>query len=125
MTGEKTTSDDLGPSGTVRHWLQWIRDGSRSDLVTSVGFLLAAAIGTVHWIGLVAGGIIVGFSASSMRRAFVLAVYLSGFWLLSFVGWLWFAGVLTRAVATGELFGLSIALAVVLPLVGASIRGLG
>lgn len=114
-----------GPIRAVSDRLAWLREGPRADLVMLVAFLLAAALGFIHWIGLLAGGVLVGLVAPSLRRALVLALYLAGVWVLGFVGWLWLAGVLDRAVATGELFGLSVGMAVVLPVLGASIRGLG
>lgn len=105
--------------------LAWLRDGPRSEAVSVLVFVLALPLGAVHWAGLVAGGALVGFFASSLRRALVFGVYLGFASATLFVGWLWLSGVLGEAVATGELFALSLAIAVVFPVLGASVRGLG
>jgi len=110
---------------TPGEWAGWLRTGPRSELVTLVAFVLAVPLGTVHWLGLVAGGALVGLTASSTRRALVLGVYLGGVTVLVFVGWLWFAGVLGKAIATGQLFGASLAIAFVFPVLGAAVRGFG
>lgn len=110
---------------TPRERLEWLRTGPRSELVTLLAFLVAIPLGTVHWLGLAAGGALVGLTASSTRRALVLGVYLGTVAVLVFVGWLWLAGVLGKAVTTGQLFGLSLAVAFVFPILGAGVRGLG
>lgn len=102
-----------------------LRTGPRSELVTALAVVAAVPLGPLHWVGLVVGGAVVGLVAPSTRRALVLGAYLGGFWAVGFVGWLWLSGVLGRAVATGELFGFSLALAVVLPVLGSAVRGLG
>jgi len=110
---------------TPREWGEWLRSGPRSELVTLAAFVLAVPLGTVHWLGLVAGGALVGLTASSTRRALVFGVYLGAFAVVAFVGWLWIAGVLGKAIATGQLFGASVAIAFVFPILGASVRGFG
>lgn len=110
---------------TPHERLQWLRTGPRAELVTGVAFVLALPLGTVHWLGLAAGGALVGLTASSTRRALVLGVYLGLFVVVAFVGWLWLAGVLGKAIATGQLLYASLAMALVYPILGASIRGLG
>jgi hypothetical protein len=110
---------------TPRERIEWVRTGPRSELVTLVAFLVAIPLGTVHWLGLAAGGALVGLTAASTRRALVLGVYLGAAAVLVFVGWLWLAGVLGKAIATGQLFGASLAIAFVFPILGAAVRGFG
>lgn len=110
---------------TLQDRLQWLRTGPRSELVTLIAFVIALPLGAFHWLGLVAGGTIVGFTASSTRRALVLGVYLGLFAAAGFVGWLWFTGVLGKAVATGQLFGAAVAVALIFPVLGSGVRGLG
>jgi len=114
-----------GTSGALGGRLWRLREGPRADLVTISVFLVALVVGVLNWVGLFVGGVLVGVTAVSTRRALVLSAYLGGAWVLLFVGRLWLAGVLGKAVATGELFGLAVALAVVLPLLGGAVRGLG
>jgi len=120
---DATPGTDLRAAVGVR--LRWLREGPRSELVTGVAFLLGVGLGSVHWLGLVAGGALVGFLAPSLRRALVLGAYLGGVVALGFVAWLFVFGAFGRAVATEPLFGLSMALSLVCPVLGAGIRGLG
>jgi hypothetical protein len=110
---------------TPRERIEWLRTGPRAELVTLIAFVLALPLGTVHWLGLVAGGALVGLTAASTRRALVLGVFLGLFVVFGFLGWLWLAGVLGKAIATGQLLGASVAVAFVFPILGSAIRGLG
>ena len=107
-----------------RELLARLRTGPRSELVTTLAVLAVLPLGVIHWVGLVFGGAVVGFLAPTSRRALVLGAYLGAFWAVGFVAWLWLSGVLGRAVATGELFGFSLVLAVLLPVCGSAVRGL-
>ena len=110
---------------TPRERLAWLRTGPRAELVTLVAFVLALPLGLVHWLGLVAGGAVVGLTASSTQRALVLGAYLGLFVVAGFLGWLWLAGVLGKAIATGQLVGASLAIAFVFPILGSAVRGFG
>lgn len=102
-----------------------LRTGPRAELVTGVAALVGLGLATVHWLGLVAGGALVGLVAPTLRRALVTGAYLGGAVAVGFVGWLWLFGALGPAVATGPLFGLSLALSLLCPILGAGVRGLG
>lgn len=110
---------------TPRERLERLRTGPRAELVTGVAFLLALPLGAVHWLGLVLGGVLVGVLAPTPRRAVVVAVYLGGTLAALFAGWLALSGDLNEAIATGQLFAASLALAIGLPVLGSGVRGLG
>lgn len=119
MSGTET------PVAAVGDALRRLREGPHSELVTGLALLVGLGLGTVHWLGLVAGGALVGFLAPSLRRALVLGAYLGVAVAVAFLAWLGLLGALGKAVATGPLFGLSLALAVGCPILGAGVRGLG
>ena len=108
----------LTPAG-----LTALRNGDRADLLLAIAFVLGIGLSTVHWTGLIAGGVVVGLTARSLRRAFVLGLYLGGTVLLLFVVSLLLAGTVGRWAGLGQLTALSIATSLVLPPLGASIRG--
>lgn len=110
---------------SARERLRWLRDGPRAELVTLLAFVVALPLAAVHWLGLVAGGALVGLTAVTLRRALVLGGFLGLCVAGGFVGWLWLVGALGKAIATGQLFGLSIVTAIGFPILGAGVRGLG
>ncbi|MEF8827021.1 MAG: hypothetical protein V5A27_11895 [Halapricum sp.] len=110
---------------SARERLRWLRSGPRAELVTLLAFVVALPMATVHWLGLVSGGALVGLTAVTTRRALVLGAFLGLCVAAGFVGWLWLADVLGKATATGQLFGLSIVAAIGFPILGAGVRGLG
>ncbi|MFB6188402.1 MAG: hypothetical protein ABEI57_00825 [Halapricum sp.] len=125
MTARARPATPRSWSATLQAWIGAIRTGPRAELMTAVAFVLVLPLAAVHWLGLVAAGAIVGLTAATTRRALVLGVFLGLFVVLGFVGWLWLAGALGKAVATGQLFGLSLAVGFTFPILGASVRGLG
>lgn len=84
---------------------------------------LGLAFATVHWVGLVVGGALVGLVSSDLLRA-VLAGF--GFGLLAvtlWVGLLWWAGSLGAMLAMGEIALVSVAIGLGGPVVGSLVRG--
>ena len=104
--------------------LDSVRTGTRAELLRSGALLVAVLLGTVHWLGLVAGGVLVGVLAPSLRRAFVLGLYVGLVVAAAFLTWLWLAGVWGKATGATQLLGPSLAVAVVFPVLGAGVRGL-
>lgn len=109
---------------TASERLAWLRQGPRTELLSVALFVLALALGALHWAGLVVGGALVGFVAPSLRRAVVMGVYLGSVTVFLFAGWLLFNGVLGKAVATGQLFVLTVAVGFLFPVFGSTVRGL-
>ena len=109
---------------TLAERLAWLRTGPRAELVSAVVFLLALPLGAVHWSGLVVGGALVGFVSPSLRRALMTGLFLGMVSLAGFAGWLWLSGVLSKALATGQVFVLTAAITLGFPILGASVRGL-
>lgn len=84
-----------------------------------VGLVLAS----VHWLGLVAGGALVGLVARSLARAIVSAI---GFGVLVLIIWalsLAVAGSLGNVVGMGLFAGIGVGIAIALPVLGSLIRG--
>jgi len=93
------------------------------SLVIAIAAVIGLLLGSVHWLGLLVGGALVGAPAKTTRRALVFG---AGFGVLA---WAVFAasqfqagvGPYENAVS---LLGLSVAIPVVLGVVGASVREL-
>lgn len=111
-------------SPTLAERLEWLRSGPRSELVSAVAFVLALPLCAVHWSGLVVGGALVGVLAPSLRRALMTGLFLGIVSLAGFAGWLWLSGVLSKALATGQVFALTAAITLLFPILGSSVRGL-
>lgn len=102
---------------------RWRRDPRRRTSLLLVGAVVGLLVASVHWFGLLVGGALVGIPARTTRRALATGL---GFGVLA---WVVFA---VRQFATGAagysaattLLGLSFAIAVVLGVVGSSVREL-
>lgn len=95
-----------------RHWIA---------LVVSIGIGLVLA--SVHWLGLVVGGALVGLVSTSLVRALFAGI---GFGLLVLLVWtasLWITGSLSRVLEMGEFGLVAVAIALVAPAVGSLLRG--
>jgi hypothetical protein len=95
------------------HWL---------GVTAAIAFGLVFA--SVHWLGLVVGGALVGIVATSLRRA-VLAGF--GFGLLAVAVWAGLAvsgGALGKVLATGQLAGITVAIGLLSPVLGSLVRGI-
>jgi hypothetical protein len=101
-----------------------LRNGDRSDLLLAGAFLVGIVLGSVHWVGLVAGGALVGLAAPSLRRAFLVGLYLGGTVLVLFALSLLVVGTFGKWAGMGQLTLLSIGASLLLPPLGAGIRGL-
>lgn len=118
------TVDAPAAVGTVSRTLRSLREDPGIHWFAVILALLAGlGLASVHWLGLVAGGALVGVLAHSLRRALlaglgfgVLVVFV---WGLLFVS----VGTFGKVVAMGELAGLGILIALVLPVFGSLVRG--
>jgi len=122
---EAVAEDSAGPMASVRSGLRWLREGPRADQVTVLAFVLGTALGAVHWIGLFVGGALVGIVAPSFTRAIQHGFYLGVLVLGLFVGSLWLYGSLSTYLALGQVLYLNLATTLLLPPLGATLRGLG
>ncbi len=121
-----TESDEgtAGPLATVGAGLRRVREESGPHWV---GLTLAVVVGlvlsTVHWLGLVLGGVLVGLVAASLPRALLSGL---GFGLVVLLVWwltLALSGGVGKVTATGELAGLGVVMALVAPVLGSLARG--
>jgi apolipoprotein N-acyltransferase len=120
----ESEKDTAGLSAAVGAGLSLVREESRPHWV---GLALAVVVGlvvsTVHWLGLVLGGALVGLVAASLPRALLSGL---GFGLVVLLVW-WLTLVLSDGVgkvtATGELAGLGVVMALVAPVLGSLARG--
>jgi hypothetical protein len=111
------SQDPAATLGRVRtepraHWLA---------LLAAIVAGLAAA--SVHWVGLVAGGALVGLVSQSLRRALLAGL---GFGILAVLLWmssLVLAGALGKVLDTGLFAGLAIGIGIFGPVFGSLVRG--
>lgn len=85
-----------------------------------LGFVLAS----VHWLGLVAAGILIGLVTTSFKRGLMAAL---GFGFLVLAVWflrLALGGSLGKVLATGQFLGIAILVGLCAPLLGSLVRGI-
>jgi len=124
-------SRDAGPSArrdrpsTVYGWLAAVRADPRRRLV---GFAVASLVGIglagIHWIGLVAGGALVGTFGRDFREAVAASLAYGATTWIAFLGAAWLAGNATAVVGTGRIAVLTVLVPVALGGFGALARGL-
>jgi hypothetical protein len=125
---EATAGDggpEAGPAGRLRAGLYWLREGPRADQLTALAFLVGVALGAVHWVGLFVGGALVGLVAPSFTRAVQHGLYLGVLVLGLFVAYLWVYGGLGTYLGLGQLLYANVAITLLVPPLGATLRGLG
>ena len=92
-----------------------------------VAVLAATALGlglaSLHWLGLVAGGALVGLVATSLKRALLAGLGFGVTVLTVWVGYLAATGVLGNVLATGQFVWIAVAVGLIGPLVGSLLRG--
>ena len=96
-----------------------VRTGRRAELALVVATLVGLAAASVHWAGLVLGGILVGVLATSVSRAVVQGVTFGGVALSVHAVRLWMQGALDPFFQTGVLFVATVAIGFALPTVAA------
>ncbi|MEF8840654.1 MAG: hypothetical protein V5A62_03385 [Haloarculaceae archaeon] len=101
-----------------------LREGPLADRLTFAAFAVGVVLGSLHPAGLVAGGLLVGLVAPTLRRALLFGLYLGGLVLLVFGVSLLLAGTLGRVAAMGGLTLLSVVVGLAFPTLGAlGVRG--
>lgn len=101
------------------------RYGRYHEPALLAAFVVGVGLSTVHWLGLVAAGALVGSLAPTVRRAVALGTTLGLVVLLTFLVYLAWFGAAAPFLSMGPITWLTVALAVGLPALGASLRGLG
>ncbi|ELZ85747.1 hypothetical protein C453_08028 [Haloferax elongans ATCC BAA-1513] len=99
--------------------LSELRAGPRADLALFAATVVGIAAASVHWTGLVIGGVLVGLLATSVPRAVVQGLTFGGVVLAIHVGFVWWHGALDAQFATGILFVLTIGAGFALPTLAA------
>jgi hypothetical protein len=101
-----------------------VRRGRYAEPALLLAVLVGVAASAVHWGGLVLGGALVGLVSHSLRRAVVNSFSFGLFVLVCFAGWLAWQGALLTWPTTGQLFLLTVASALGLPILAAgAVRG--
>jgi len=112
MSGRSVAVLDRIRTEPRTHWIA---------LVAAIVLGLAAA--TVHWIGLVLAGALVGLVSQSLRRALLAGFGFGVLAVLVWMGSLAWAGALGKVLNTG-LFGLlSVGIGILVPTFGSLVRG--
>jgi hypothetical protein len=102
-----------------------VRRGRFAEPALLVAVVVGLAATTLHWGGLVLGGALVGVVSESTRRAVVNGLSFGLFVLVVAGAWLAWQGALLAWPTTGQLFALTVASAVGLPILAAgAVRGL-
>jgi hypothetical protein len=93
-------------------------------LVAVVAVVASLALASVHWLGLLVGGVAVGLLASSWPRALAAGVGFGALAWSAFLGTLWRAGRLAAYWDAGLLLYASVGIPLALGLAGALSYGL-
>lgn len=99
------------------------RDDRARRLAIAGGFLVGLSVTSVHWVGLLLGGLLVGLPARRVRDALGFGLLLGILAWLGFLAWLVVQGAATGFVGLGLFAWLSLAIALGLPVLGSLIRG--
>lgn len=128
MSDAGDEEDESGHSRSVRRLresLEWIRTNpSRRWLATTVAILAGLAVAVLHPIGLLVGG---ALTALPQRRLWTGLLGGLGFGMVALAAFgagLAVQGALATAIETGEIIAVTVASALVLPLLGSLTRGL-
>ena len=99
--------------------LRPVRTGRYADAALLAAALVGLAASAVHWVGLVVGGLLVGVVSSSLPRAAANGVAFAVLVLGAFALWLATQGALVTWTGTGQIFLLSVATGLGLPVLAA------
>lgn len=103
--------------------LRWLRTGPHAETALALAFVVGLLATTVHWIGLVLGGVLVGLLAPSTSRATVLGFEFGLTVLVTYAAVLLWYGVLGAVFGAFPLSVGLIAIAVGLPTLVAAVVG--
>ncbi len=108
----------------VDEWLATLRGTPRYHWLAMIAACVAGLVlASVHWVGLVAGGALVGLMSTTLRRALLAGLGFGALVLLAWASLLAWHGALGGALVTGRLAGLGVAMALVAPVLGSLVRG--
>lgn len=96
-----------------------LRRGRHAELALIVATIIGLAAASIHWAGLILGGVFVGVLATSVRRAVPQGLTFGGLAVALHIGMVWWQGELDALFATGILFALTVAIGLVLPMLAA------
>ncbi|MFC7203888.1 hypothetical protein ACFQJC_10195 [Haloferax namakaokahaiae] len=99
--------------------LSEIRTGRYAELALVAATVVGLAASTVHWSGLVLGGVLVGVLATSVRRAVVSGLTFGGLSIALQTALVWRSGGLDAYFEMGIILVLSVAIGFALPMLGA------
>ena len=108
-----------------REVLRDLREGRNADYAFAVAWVVAVAVGALHWGGLVVGGALVGVLAPSFLRALQRGLYVGVGVLAAFGAYLLAFGALDTFLGMGQITLLTAAISLVFPVLGASVRAFG
>jgi hypothetical protein len=118
-------TERVGGRARIDAALAPVRRGRYAEPALLVVVLVGVAVSAVHWGGPILGGALVGLVSHSLRRAVVNGFSFGLFVLVGFAGWLAWQGALLTWPTTGQLFLLTVASALGLPMLAAgAVRGL-
>lgn len=116
-----STGDGITTPGEI---LREVRETPRYHwLAVIVTCLLGLGLATVHWLGLIVGGALVGLVATTLKRALLAGFGFAVLVLVVWAGLFVIGGVFGKVVAMGQITAISVAMGVVLPVLGSLLRG--
>lgn len=122
---DSARGDGPGVRDRIDAALAPVRRGRFAEPALLLAVVVGVAATTLHWGGLVLGGALVGAVSESTRRAVANGLSFGLFVLVVAGAWLAWQGALLAWPTTGQLFALTVASAVGLPILAAgAVRGL-
>lgn len=120
-----STADLADQPATLTDRLTALRSNPRTRwLGFAIGAIVGLALASIHWVGLVVGGALVGLFARDLPRAVVAGLAFGVVALLAFAAWLALAGALGVYLEMGQILAVSVAIPLVGGALGSLVRGL-
>jgi hypothetical protein len=121
---DKTADDPAGEDDTTPGPLQELRKRPRYRVAGFAGGSLVGLVAaSIHWLGLIVGGVLVGLFATHTKRAPVFGLGFGVLVLLVWLGLLGLSGTAGKALSMGQFSFLPVAIGIGLPVVGSLFRG--
>lgn len=117
--------DEASGSDALSPWLADIRNSaSRRRRATNAGILAGLVLAAVHPLGLVLGGALTALPQERFRTGILAGLGFGLLVVVVFAAQLAVTGALATALETGEILGVTVGAALVLPAIGSLARGL-